>query len=372
MKKDNCLAKKIHFLLIAIIVIMFFGSAAICNLCSAPTSQTTITDTPAEADTSQHDSTNTAASAGSTSNDTDNDTSSTTAAGSTEETESAAETSTQVTDAPNNPPKIMEFFITEGVIFNSTINDAWVNALDEDGDTISYEWIISAGSINNVNESRTKWQAPGTSGTLTLTVKISDGKGGTDEASTHINIVESAPAEVLISLNPDNTNSGYISYGNDADPDNVYKGATLLVGDDNLNNMCKGYASFTLPETLFNPSTNITKVELIISDILFSGNPESFASELHIKQHDFGNLELADFLDQNGTLIGKFPTAGLKSNPQISISGDVMINTLRKVIEAGRTSYQIKLGLNNDTDGDGSSDSMVFHGANISLSITIN
>jgi hypothetical protein len=370
MKKNKFFSQKIHFMLVAIIVAMFFGMAAICSLCSAPAVQTTAEDT------AHQNTANTTASAGSTAKDTDNGTSGTTAkqtADSTEETESAAETSAHETEAPNNPPKIMEFFITEGVISTNMINDAWVNVLDEDGDTISYDWTISAGSINNINEGRTKWQAPGTAGTITLTVIISDGKGGTDEASVHINVVDSAAEEAplrIITINPDNTNSGYISYGTDADPDNVYKGANLLAGDDNLNNMCKGYASFAIPETLFSPAITITKVELIIRDILFSRNPESFASELNIKQHDFGNLELADFSDLNGTLIGKFPTAGLRSNPQIVISGDLMINTLMKVIEADRTSYQIKLGLNNDTNGDGSSDSMVFHGANVSLVVT--
>lgn len=352
MKNDKFFSKKIHFMLVAIIAVMFFGMAAICSLCSAPASQTTVEDT--------------AASAGSTAKDTGNDTSGS------EETESASESPEQETLPPNNPPKIMEFFITEGEISTNMISDAWVNTLDEDSDTISYNWTISAGNINNSNESRTKWQAPGTAGTITLTIEISDGKGGTDEASVHVNVVEIAAEEASITLNPDAANSGYISYGTDADPDNVYKGTNLLVGDDNLNNMCKGYASFAIPETLLNPSTNIIKVELLISNILFSGNPESFASELHIKQHDFGNLELADYLDLNGTLVGKFLTTDLRLNPQIVISADIMAETLRKVIEAGKTSYQIKIGLNNDTDSDGSSDSMVFHGATIGLSVTYN
>jgi hypothetical protein len=369
MKNDKFFSKKMHFMLVAVIVVMFFGMASICSLCSVPAAQTTTEDT------AQQSSANTTASAGSTAKDTDNGSSGTTAgqtAGSTEETGSASESAEQETLPPNNPPKIMEFFITEGVISTNMISDAWVNVLDEDGDTISYDWTISAGSINNLNEGRTKWQAPGTAGIIILTVKISDGKGGTDEASVHINVVESAAAESSITLNPDAANSGYISYGTDADPDNVYKGATLVVGDDNLNNQCKGYASFIIPEILFNPSTNIIKVELAISNILFSGNPESFASELHIKQHDFGNLELADFLDLNGTLIGKFSTTDLRSNPQLTISADIMAETLRKVIESGKTSYQIKLGLNNDTEGDGSSDIMVFHGATVGLSVTYN
>jgi hypothetical protein len=369
MRKNSFLAKKIHFLLVAIIVIMFFSMAAICSLCSAPTVQTTVPETQDKTSDS------TAASADSTVKDTANNTSGATAeqtAASNQETESATESTAQETQAPNNPPKIMEFFISEGVISTEMIRDAWVNVLDEDGDTISYDWTISAGSINNVNENRTKWQAPGTAGTITLTVKISDGKGGTDEASTHINIVESAPEEVLITLNPDSSNSGYISYGNDADPDNIFKEATLVAGDDTLNNMCKGYASFVLPETLFDPSANITKVELIITNILFSGHPESFASELNIKQHVFGNFELSDFSDLNGTLIGNFSTNDLRSNNRLEISGDIMLETLRKVIQADMSSYQIKLGLNNDTNGDGISDRIVFHGGNVKLEITVN
>ena len=49
-----------------------------------------------------------------------------------------------------------------------------------------------------------------------------------------------------------------------------------------------------------------------------------------------------------------------------------MIETLRKIIEAGNHSYQVKLGVNNDTDSDGSSDCIVIHGANMVLEITIN
>jgi hypothetical protein len=49
-----------------------------------------------------------------------------------------------------------------------------------------------------------------------------------------------------------------------------------------------------------------------------------------------------------------------------------MAETLKKVIQAGKTSYQIKLGLNNDTDSDSPSYGIVFHGANVSLAVTIN
>jgi hypothetical protein len=51
-------------------------------------------------------------------------------------------------------------------------------AEDPDGDTLSYEWNCSRGSFISDTGPSVKWKAPMASGTDTVTVKVTDGRGG--------------------------------------------------------------------------------------------------------------------------------------------------------------------------------------------------
>ncbi|MFC1984905.1 Ig-like domain-containing protein [Chloroflexota bacterium] len=59
-------------------------------------------------------------------------------------------------------------------------------ASDGDGDSLTYTWSATGGSISGKGRAVT-WVAPYIQGTYTITVSVTDGKGG--EATSHLNIV---------------------------------------------------------------------------------------------------------------------------------------------------------------------------------------
>ena len=62
-------------------------------------------------------------------------------------------------------------------------------AQDPDGDALTYQWTVPAGSLTSPTNRQTPWTAPQTVGPVTFTVTVNDGKGGTANATTTINVV---------------------------------------------------------------------------------------------------------------------------------------------------------------------------------------
>ncbi len=62
------------------------------------------------------------------------------------------------------------------------------SASDPDGDSLSYAWSISRGSVANSGSSSTTWVAPFTTGAVTATVTVTDSRGATAASSVSINV----------------------------------------------------------------------------------------------------------------------------------------------------------------------------------------
>ncbi|GFP33928.1 hypothetical protein HKBW3S42_02267, partial [Candidatus Hakubella thermalkaliphila] len=62
------------------------------------------------------------------------------------------------------------------------------SATDEDGDTLTYTWQAEAGTISGEGSTVT-YTAPKTAGTYTLTVSVSDGRGGRTRRSINIEVL---------------------------------------------------------------------------------------------------------------------------------------------------------------------------------------
>ena len=63
------------------------------------------------------------------------------------------------------------------------------DAQDPDGDPLTYAWKAGAGSLATASARQSNWTAPNTPGTVTFTVTVSDGKGGTASANVTIEVV---------------------------------------------------------------------------------------------------------------------------------------------------------------------------------------
>jgi hypothetical protein len=73
-------------------------------------------------------------------------------------------------------------------------------ASDADGDTLTYAWSASDGSITGTGDS-VSWEAPATEGTYTISVSVSDGHGGTASDSCDI-VVEMKYGSIDIKSSP--------------------------------------------------------------------------------------------------------------------------------------------------------------------------
>jgi len=88
-------------------------------------------------------------------------------------------------------------------------------ANDADGDTLTYAWTASGGTITGTGDSIT-WEAPAAEDTYTINVEVSDGKGGTDSDSVDI-VVEMKYGSIDIRSDP----PGAAVFLNDVDTGNV-------------------------------------------------------------------------------------------------------------------------------------------------------
>ncbi|MCJ7515779.1 MAG: PKD domain-containing protein [Dehalococcoidia bacterium] len=93
-----------------------------------------------------------------------------------------------VIDKPNHPPVIAGLTIDGAPPIAENIARQWVtktiqcNANDPDSDKLSYMWRTTGGKITGEG-STVGWTSPGVNGEYTLTVVVSDGRGGKAEGS---------------------------------------------------------------------------------------------------------------------------------------------------------------------------------------------
>jgi hypothetical protein len=103
---------------------------------------------------------------------------------------------------PNNPPEISEITVmgTKQYIDRTCVVE--VSASDPDGDSLTYNWTVTGGTIENThveNINWTNWTTPSECGDYKVTVTVSDGKGGENSKSEDIyvhfyyDLLEKAP-----------------------------------------------------------------------------------------------------------------------------------------------------------------------------------
>lgn len=93
---------------------------------------------------------------------------------------------------------------------------------------------------------------------------------------------------------------------------------------------------------------------------------------LNIKAYDYGDsLDLGDFA-VGGTSISTINISEVETGSSLQISGNnTLINTLQAAIDAGKTWYQLKLGLSNVSDDNETQDILAFYPRN-AITLIIN
>jgi hypothetical protein len=91
------------------------------------------------------------------------------------------------TPSSNLPPQIFSLVANPSGILYGGSTILTCAATDPDGDMVRYTWTASEGSITGVGN-RVTWTAPNRSGEYNITVIVSDGKGGSVQASVPVTV----------------------------------------------------------------------------------------------------------------------------------------------------------------------------------------
>jgi hypothetical protein len=89
----------------------------------------------------------------------------------------------------NQPPVISSLTAESPTLVPGVETKITCDASDPDGDTLTYTWTTTAGTITETYKTFIFWQAPGFVGESTVSVTVSDGKGHTASQSLQLNVV---------------------------------------------------------------------------------------------------------------------------------------------------------------------------------------
>jgi len=169
-------------------------------------------------------------------------------------------------------------------------------------------------------------------------------------------IGEGGSDSTVFTLKTDKNLCGYI------EKDSSILTRTVFVGDSVADKQIKGYLSFKIDDLLDSP---VLYARLRITGIVKGGDP-TFADRFDIKVFDYGDsLDYADFAVGGDSLIS-VSTAGLT---EIDVSGETLINLVQKTIDAGKSNFQLKMGLSSASYSDGSADLFAINPDSVVLTV---
>ena len=141
--------------------------------------------------------------------------------------------------AENRKPEISDIIIPGGTLYTDQQYDISASASDPDGDSLTYAWTVSGGSINNAAANPMKWTTPGAAGDYTIQVKVTDGKGG--EATKSKTVSVSLAAVLNINLPRVTSEGGYLEQMG-----NTNAGGSFILVIQITNKACRGFISFDI------------------------------------------------------------------------------------------------------------------------------
>ncbi len=107
----------------------------------------------------------------------------------------------------NSPPEVTSLTAQPASVARGGVSSLTCQASDPDGNTLTYSWTCSEGSISGTG-STASWTAPSTIGTYTVTVSVSDGKGEPVTQSVSVTVINRNPEISSLTATPATVNSG--------------------------------------------------------------------------------------------------------------------------------------------------------------------
>jgi hypothetical protein len=244
----------------------------------------------------------------------------------------------------NRAPVINDITLSSASIKTGQQYDVTAAASDPDGDTLTYKWTASGGAINNDAANPMKWTAPAAIGSYTITLKVTDGKGGEATQTKTVN-VESAV--VSLTVPKVTSEGGYIEQGG-----LVYAAGDVFAGDSSANKPVRGFISFDI-SSLAGKTIDSASMPFNLKETW--GNA-AFFLELWVGVVNWGAEPLvATDYNLGGTGIQSFNNAGGGS---FTCNAAGLKTQLQNAITAGQSRFQVRIhwsngasDLNNNFDG---------------------
>jgi len=101
-----------------------------------------------------------------------------------------------LTPVPNSPPEILSLTPASDRIAPFDLCEIVCEAVDPDGDDLTYTWTASQGDIYGEG-STIEWGSPVNEGLFRITVSVDDGRGGVSEFSTSLRVKANTDPEIL-------------------------------------------------------------------------------------------------------------------------------------------------------------------------------
>ncbi|MBC8386488.1 MAG: PKD domain-containing protein, partial [Actinobacteria bacterium] len=253
----------------------------------------------------------------------------------------------------NKDPEITEIIIPGGTLYVDSQYDISVEATDPDGDSLNYQWSISAGGgdFEDENSNPTKWNTSDAADTYTLEVIVTDEKGGEDSKSKSVDI--NPPENIDLPKIVDE--GGWLEESGLINP-----GELACIGDIPGGDSCRGFTSFDI--------TGISGVIVKSATLTLSPRMEfgdtSFFDLIRIDSLEWGENEI-DFslFDIAGEFIQGF------GSPDITCSIEELKTELQRAINDGKTRFQIRIYCTPSSNGDGIPDGWDYNQSDINLNI---
>jgi hypothetical protein len=263
----------------------------------------------------------------------------------------------------NRKPEIKGISLSEDTLYVGKQYEASVDVSDPDGDTLSFRWSVTGGSITDSTANPIKWNTPNTPEDYQISIAVSDGHGNTAETSTAVYVGE----VVLVEENPTNMDiprkegeGGYIESGG-----GTFIGGDIYAGDSSGNKPCMGFISFDISNLGGN---TIKSASLKFSGASQSGVPLSFLYRLKINILDWGAepITQSDF-GLDGVLVASY------DSPNITCNVSKLKEELQKAVDEGKSRFQIRIHFSGPyTDDDDEADGWGYSQGNVGLNVTIN
>jgi len=261
----------------------------------------------------------------------------------------------------NRPPEISDITMM-GDHFTGVEYTISAAASDPDGDTLTYSWSVSGGTLNSSSGNPVKWTMPGTAGNYQITIEADDGNGGSDSRTESVDVMDAlGPPIAGMELPIISGEGGYISKNGTL----FYTGEHHLVGDSTNNEPVKSFISFDITGL---SGATIESAELQVTPVEELGDASGFVPLLIawiswepgiINTNDFnlGSNAITNVSSQNFTI-------GLSSAPKLR-------QYIQEAINGGKDRFQLVFYFTGmASDNDNANDYWLYTDSYINLTIS--